>query len=471
MNYIESFSEKIKKKHKTISKLKKEVSALKKKNTILKAKVEANQEELTAYINKLFEQQEKERIISSIINNIRDSLELNVVLEKTASEISKLLNLRRASICIYDKKNDLFTNAVEYVTPLDPYYEIKNNIDTFKISRPMYEALAIRRENILSKTNTYPIEEHILNLFKYIELNKFIAIPLTFKNDFLGILFVSGDHITFSKSEIEVLEDFAFQVAIAISHAQLYAEAQMHLQLKSEFIASVSHEIRTPINAIIGFSDILYNSPSELSIKQLEYLQNISMSGKHLLDLINNILDLSKLESGNCSLYYEKFSSDLVIKEVVMVLEGMASKKDITITTELCNTDIKADPKVFRQILYNLINNAIKFTLKDGHIHIKSLIKDNFLHIEIQDNGIGINKKYHSRIFEQFTQADSSYTKKQEGTGLGLTLAKKFINLHGGEINFESEEDKGSKFWFTLPLEDTNYSKIRLIIDNEKISR
>lgn len=229
-------------------------------------------------------------------------------------------------------------------------------------------------------------------------------------------------------------------------------QAEFANQAKSDFIASLSHELRSPLNAIIGFSDILLtDNYQQLSVKQEKYLNNIALGGKHLLTLVNDLLDISKIEAGKMEFIYEDFKSNIVINDIVTGLKSLAIKKNISIKTKLTGVSINADIKRFKQIIYNLLSNAIKYTGEGGKIIINSGVNEDQLVVSIEDTGIGISKEDYDKIFTQFKQIDSSYTRNQEGSGLGLSLTKKLIELQGGSIYFESELNKGSRFWFVLP--------------------
>ncbi len=237
-------------------------------------------------------------------------------------------------------------------------------------------------------------------------------------------------------------------------------------QIKSRFIANMSHELRTPLNSILGFSDVILDRTfGDLTEKQERYIKNIHTSGKHLLELINNILDISKIEAGKYEMIYETFPVDDVLYEVINIMNSLAEEKFIEITLSIGeNIDtITADRVKLKQILYNLISNAIKFTPEGGMIsvyvtkeqsineHIKGASIE-FIRFSVKDTGIGISPEDKEKIFDEFGQVNSTFSKKFGGVGLGLALTKKLVELHGGYITVESTLGKGSTFSFVIPV-------------------
>ncbi|WP_309714533.1 ATP-binding protein [Armatimonas sp.] len=227
---------------------------------------------------------------------------------------------------------------------------------------------------------------------------------------------------------------------------------------KSQFLANMSHELRTPLNAIIGFSEILHDRTfGELTPKQERYVGNILSSGRHLLQLINDILDLSKIEAGRVQLEYAAFSPLTAVRTVDNLVKALLQKKNITLEVEGGTTlpPLIADQAKFKQVLYNLISNAIKFTPENGNVMVALSTVGNgtLLQVDVKDTGIGIKQEDQDRIFREFEQVDNSYSRQQQGTGLGLALVKKFIEMHGGRIWVSSGgEGKGSTFSFTVPF-------------------
>lgn len=241
------------------------------------------------------------------------------------------------------------------------------------------------------------------------------------------------------------------KVERSLINAKMMAEENS--RIKSEFLANMSHELRTPLTAIIGFSDLLnIRHFGELNNKQLEFVSHISKSGKHLLTVINDVLDLSKIEAGKMELECENFSVAELIEEVQKSLYPLAVRKgiEISIINDSKESEVFADKLKLKQIMYNLLNNAIKFTPDNGLISVVVKRAGNTIEVSVSDTGIGIPAHMREEIFDPFVQVDSSSKRKFGGTGLGLALTKRFVEMHNGKIWVESEEGKGSTFTFTL---------------------
>ena len=299
----------------------------------------------------------------------------------------------------------------------------------------------------------------LLNRLGYRSL---LTVPILREQQIMGGLTVWRRQVgEFEPEVVNLLQTFATQSALAIQNARLFREiedksrqieaANRH---KSEFLANMSHELRTPLNAIIGFSEVLGERMfGELNEKQAEYTDDILSSGRHLLSLINEILDLSKVEAGRMELELATFDLPLAIDNARTFVRERATKHginlDVTVDERL--GEFVGDERKIKQILLNLLSNAVKFTPEGGRIGIKARQADGSVEISVSDTGIGIASEDQPKIFEEFRQVGSDYAHKVEGTGLGLTLAKKFVELHGGRIWVQSEIGKGSTFSFTLP--------------------
>ncbi|MDD4498733.1 MAG: CHASE4 domain-containing protein [Methanosarcinaceae archaeon] len=238
-----------------------------------------------------------------------------------------------------------------------------------------------------------------------------------------------------------------------VLRAKMAAEAAN--QTKNAFLANMSHELRTPLNSVIGFSGLLSEKiPGSLNEKQLRYTNNISTSGKHLLRLINDILDLSKVEAGKMEMQYSEFGLKEALEEAKATLEPLAARKELRLEIEVKTRlgVIRADRNKFIQIMYNLLSNAIKFTPKKGLVRIEAGISGTMVKIAVMDSGIGISEAGQKKLFRPFVQLDSTHSREYGGTGLGLTLVKEMVALHGGEVRVWSKEGSGSTFSFTLPI-------------------
>ena len=231
--------------------------------------------------------------------------------------------------------------------------------------------------------------------------------------------------------------------------------ALMATRHKSEFLASMSHELRTPLNAVIGFSEVLLEKMfGNINEKQEEYLQDILSSGRHLLALINDILDLAKVEAGRIELDLTTFDLATMLESTLMLVREGAMRQRIALT---CETDPQlgdccADERKVKQVLLNLLSNAIKFTPEGGKVSVTAKGKGEFAEVSVTDTGVGIAEEDQPKIFEEFYRVKETLTHEREGTGLGLPLAKKFVELHGGKIWLESQRGQGSIFTFTLPI-------------------
>jgi signal transduction histidine kinase len=290
-----------------------------------------------------------------------------------------------------------------------------------------------------------------------------IGAPMIWEGRGIGVILVGrGFAGRFSDKEIALLKTFADQAAIAIANVRLFREIgdkSRQLEIankhKSEFLANMSHELRTPLNAIIGFSEVLLERLfGEINDKQDDYLKDIHSSGKHLLSLINDILDLSKIEAGRMELEPSRFDVASAISNALTLVRERAQRHGIVLAQDVdpALTSIVADERKFKQILLNLLSNAVKFTPDGGRIDVIARRTDAFAEIAVRDSGIGIAPEDQSAVFEEFRQVGRHYTNKQEGTGLGLALTRKFVELHGGTITLQSAPGKGSTFTFTIPL-------------------
>ena len=329
----------------------------------------------------------------------------------------------------------------------------------------MYKAFREGQPLLFDDANPLPRDLYLSPryLIKAIRTSRFLIIPMIARGETVGV-FACDNKPTrrpISRKTVDLLQTFASHAAVAIQNARLFREIeQKRRELeaasrhKSEFLANMSHELRTPLNAIIGFSEVLSEGMfGDINDKQAEYLRDILESGRHLLSLINDILDLSKIEAGRMELEPTDFDLPGAIDNALTLVRERAGRRGILLgrASDERVGSIRADERKVKQVLLNLLSNALKFTPEGGRIDVRAAVNEGLVEVSVADTGVGIAPEDQEAVFEEFRQVGTA-DKKVEGTGLGLALSRKFIELHGGRIWVKSQVGHGSTFTFTLPV-------------------
>jgi signal transduction histidine kinase len=423
-------------------------------NARLLKELQARTADLTRSVEQLTALGEVGRAVSS-------TLDLGTVLTTIVSRAVQLSGLDGGVVFEYDEEAQEFVHRVATEAG-GALAEARRNIRVRKGEGALGRT-AITLEPVQVPDITAPgaYESRLRENLIESGIRAILAVPMVREGRIIGCLVVSRNHPgEFPAETIELLRTFATQSALTIQNARLFREiADKSAQLeaasrhKSEFLANMSHELRTPLNAVIGFSEVLLQRMfGELNPKQDEYLKDIYASGQHLLSLINDILDLSKIEAGRMELALAPFHLPSAVENAVTLVRERAARHGIALHLDLDPRlgELVGDERKVKQVLLNLLSNAVKFTPEGGRISVRAGQRDGRVEISVTDTGIGIAPGDQAAIFEEFRQVGSD-ERKREGTGLGLTLAKKFVELHGGRIWVESEPGRGSTFAFTLP--------------------
>jgi signal transduction histidine kinase len=384
---------------------------------------------------------------------VSSTLDVEVVLETIVSRASQLAGADACTVYEYDEASDQFhLRATHNLAP--EIAEAMRAMPLRKGEGVMGRAAAMRQPvqvSDISEPDAY--QSSLRDALIGAGYRAALSVPLLREDQIIGSL---------SPEVVELLKTFATQSALAIQNARLFREIADKSRLleaasrhKSEFLANMSHELRTPLNAILGFSEVLAERMfGEVNDKQAEYLQDILSSGRHLLSLINDILDLSKVEAGRLELELERFHLPATLDNALTLVRERASRHGITLTQTVDKRlgHMVADERKVKQVLLNLLSNAVKFTPDGGRIDLIATAAEDVVTVAVSDTGIGIAPEDQAAVFEEFRQVGRDDTRKQEGTGLGLTLSKKFVELHGGRIWVQSQIGRGSTFTFTLPV-------------------
>jgi signal transduction histidine kinase len=302
-----------------------------------------------------------------------------------------------------------------------------------------------------------------LDLYERENVRTVLSVPMLRENALVGVITMWRRQVRpFTDKQIALVKTFADQAVIAVENVRLFQELQDRTEQlevaskhKSQFLANMSHELRTPMNAILGYTELVVDEIyGEVPGAIREVLERVQQSGQHLLALINDVLDLSKIEAGQLTLSLSEYAMQEVVQAVLASIESLAAEKQLALKVDL-PSDLptgKGDPQRIRQVLLNLLGNALKFT-DSGEVGIRVSCADETFTVAVSDTGPGISDVEQQNIFDEFHQADNSSTRKHGGTGLGLAISRKIVELHGGRIWVESSLGKGSTFWFTIPVE------------------
>ena len=409
----------------------------------------------------------KERIILLAIEDITERKEIEAGLEKTRKELE-----------VIKKSADEASEFAESVinTVREPLISLDQDLRVVTVSRSFYEFFKVKPEETVGQL-IYDLGNKQWDIPKLRELlETILPQKTTFDNyevehDFATIgrriMLLNARQIerVMGKERIillaieDITERREIENGLEKAHEELKelaAELKRTARVKSEFLANMSHELRTPLNSINGFSEVLYDETfGPLNEKQKKYVNNVLTSGKHLLLLINQILDMAKVEAGKMKLALSSLPMKSLLNEISLLVADMVSKKKLQMLLEIAEDlpNIEADELKVKEIIYNLLSNAVKFTPEGGKIGMRAKKADSEIEIVVWDTGVGIAPENMEKIFEGFFRVDTPYSRVTEGTGLGLPLSKKLVELHGGKFSVESEGlNKGTSVRFTLPI-------------------
>ena len=417
--------------------------------------LERKVEERTAELREALDQQtaiaEILRVISSTPTDIRP------VLEAVTRRAAQLCDAPDARLYIVEGDHLLNVAGFGELSGVTENLPLRRGL---VVGRAVLDQTVVHIEDLAASLDQFPEARGPQQQFG---ARTTLAVPLVRENRAVGVMLMRRREVrSFTPTQIDLVKTFADQATIAIENVRLFNEIQdksrqleMANKHKSEFLANMSHELRTPLNAVIGFSEVLAERMfGELNEKQSEYVSDIHDSGKHLLSLINDILDLSKVEAGRMELDVTTFDLPDAIRNSLTLIAERAQRHGIEVKSNIDPAvgELSGDERKFKQILLNLLSNAVKFTPEGGAVTVTAERREDVIQVSVSDTGIGIAAADHEAVFEEFRQVGTDYTKKSQGTGLGLALTRKFVELHGGRIWVDSEPGKGATFTFTLPV-------------------
>jgi len=400
------------------------------------------------------------RALGEVSQAVNSTLDLDTVLSTIVAKAVQLSATDAGSIYVFDDASQQFHLQATYgmskemIAALsDEHLDFRGSTSWSAVEQHMTVQIADLRDQSSSPTRDILLRSGYLAL---------LVLPLLRADGVIGVLVVrrkrSGG---FPAQTVDVLQTFAAQSVLAIQNARLFREIEVkgrELEIasrhKSQFLANMSHELRTPLNAILGYTElILDNIYGEAPDKMRSVLERVQTNGKHLLGLINDVLDLSKIEAGQLTLSLSDYSLAELVQGVYVAVEPLAAQKNLALTTKIAKglPNGRGDERRLAQVLLNLVGNAIKFT-DTGEVAIEASLQDGVFDVAVRDSGPGIGVADQTKIFEEFQQADNTSTRQKGGTGLGLAISKRIVEMHGGRILVDSELGKGSTFTIRLPV-------------------
>ncbi len=419
----------------------------------LEQKVEARTRELARSVEELKALGEVSQVVSS-------TLDLETVLTSIVRHAVQLSKTDAGTIYEFDEAEQVFVPRINYGMSAE-FIEALRDSGLRVGDRTVIGQAAVKRapDQVPDLVN---VPDYPLSFVQQAGYQALLALPLLREDRLIGGLVVrrkaAGE---FPAPVVDLLQTFAAQSVLAIHNARLFHEIEekgRELEIankhKSEFLANMSHELRTPLNAILGYTElILDNIYGDVPEKIQDVLERLEKNGRHLLSLINDVLDLSKIEAGQLTLSLNEYSMGELIQTVFTSVEALAAEKKLDLKVEVSKDRMtgKGDEQRIAQVLLNLLGNAIKFT-EEGEVRVEVTVSNETFLVSVSDTGPGLSDADQKRIFEEFHQADGSSTREKGGTGLGLSISKKIIEMHGGRIWVESSLGKGSTFRFTLPV-------------------
>ena len=436
-----------------------------------------------AAVELIREQAEKEALILEITQRIRQSLDLNTIFDTACSEVRQFIQADRVSILQFDPDSEFKEGLFVWESVIEGYTSIKNfQLGDYHYTQEAIDSYQKGHAKVVNDCSFDGLAEAALYVAKKFQISSYLSIPLLNGDNLWGLLCINQCSSTriWQDEEIEFVKQIGNQFTIAIQQAYIFEQLQKELserklteakltqsnqqlahatRLKDEFLANMSHELRTPLNAILGMTEALEEGAFEnLNDKQTKAIQTIKSGGKHLLDLIEDILDLARIETGEVKLNLTQTSIKQLCQSSLIFVKQQALQKNIQLKV-IISSDLPClivDERHIRQVLINLLNNAVKFTPLQGEISLEVTKKpDCMVEIAIKDTGIGIAPEDLEKIFQPFIQVDSALNRQYRGTGLGLALVKKIVEMHDGQIKVTSKIGEGSCFTVSLPYDES----------------